>query len=167
MTGKQESQNILDPPIQPEDPQEPTKGAGTNNPDGRAVYTRKIRDFQALPVKEQNESIRETWKSVAMGIALRAKSFSTTCSPKDFGKLYQLVMSGSVSLEKAFPPDKHLQNPQLIVNLFSSLGPRAASIAIPAVPAIEGQVIECTPSVPPISPSLPPPPSDGGNGSTS
>lgn len=115
------------------------------NPQGRGVYRRKVEEFDLLSPKEQNESIRTVWKSVAIGIAERAKSFSTTCSPKDFGRLYQLVMSGAVSIDKAFPPKEVIQSPKLVVNLFSSLGNRAAQIAIPAVPIIDITPEPCQP----------------------
>ena len=71
-----------------------------------------------------------------MGVALRAKAFSTTCSPKDFGRLYQLIMSGAVSMDKAFPPKEQNNAPRLVVNLFGSLGQRAGAIATPVVPTV-------------------------------
>ena len=114
----------------------------TNN-DGRGYYSRQVKEFEGLPQKEQHEALRAVWKSIAMGIATRARQFSTTCSPKDFTNLYRLVSSGATALDKAFPPKQEPQSPKLIVNLFQSLGLKATRIAIPETP-----VIECQPETP-------------------
>jgi hypothetical protein len=136
---KPESQNILEPTksdTQDTEQEPPTGDIATRNLDGRGKHRRSLEQFATLDPKEQHHALRDTWKQVAMGVALRAKSFATTCSPKDFGRLYQLVMSGAVSLDKAFPPKEQTQSPRLVVNLFGSLGQRAAAIAIPKVPTI-------------------------------
>jgi hexokinase len=109
----------------------------SGNPLGKAVHKKAIEDFEALTPKEQYDSLRATWRSIAMGIASRAKTFSASCSSKEFGKLAQLVAAGTASLDKAFPPKEQTQSAKLIVNLFSSLGQRAARIAIPEVPTID------------------------------
>jgi hypothetical protein len=106
----------------------------SGNPRGRAIHKDALEDFEKLTGKEQYEALRSTWKSVAMGLALRAKTFAATCPSKDFNKLHQLVQAGTISLEKAFPPREQTQSPKLIVNLFQSLGQRAARIAIPETP---------------------------------
>ena len=107
-----------------------------SNKDGRGVHRRALERFVSKETKEQHSELRETWKQVAMGVALRAKAFSTTCSPKDFGRLYQLIMSGAVSMDKAFPPKEQSTALRLIVNLFGSLGQRAGAIATPVVPTV-------------------------------
>ena len=117
-------------------------GGESPNSDGRGVHRRALERFCAEPAVKQHAQLRDTWKEVAMGVALRAKAFATTCKPSDFGRLYQLVMSGAVSIDKAFPPKEQVASPRLVVNLFGSLGERAARIAIPAVP-----VIDITPTV--------------------
>ena len=122
------------------------------NPDGRGKHRRALEKFTTLDTKEQHATLREHWKQVAMGVALRAKSFSTTCSPKDFGRLYQLIMSGAVSLDKAFPPKEQSTAPRLVVNLFGSLGQRAAAIAIPKVPTIDAISVKEVTGVQPTEP---------------
>ncbi len=135
-----DSTPILTTPLPP-----PIPGiTASGNPLGKAIHKRTVEDFETLTPKEQHDCLRDTWKSIAMGIAARAKSFSTSCSSKEFGKLYQLVQAGAASLDKAFPPKEQTQSAKLIVNLFSSLGQRAARIAIPEVP-----VIDVTPQTPP------------------
>jgi hypothetical protein len=113
----------------------PDKGKD-HNP-GRGIYRRQLEKFSTLPDDEKHKLLRETWKEVAMGTITRAKAFVSTCSPKDFGSLQRLVISSAVSLDKAFPPVKEpLAGPKFIVNLFGSLGPRAAAIATPPIPLI-------------------------------
>lgn len=111
-------------------------GGESPNMDGRGVHRKALERFIAEPAGKQHAQLRDTWKEVAMGVALRAKAFATTCSPKDFGRLYQLIMSGAVSIDKAFPPKEQVSAPRLVLNLFGSLGDRAARIAIPPVPPI-------------------------------
>ena len=111
------------------------------NLEGRGIHRRALARFIAEPPAAQHKELRDTWKAVAMVAASRAKGFAATCSPKDFGRLYQLIMSGAVSIDKAFPPKEQAASPRLVVNLFGSLGERAAKIAIPPVP----QVIDVTP----------------------
>ena len=104
-----------------------------------------LRRFAQLPPKEQHDILRDTWKQVAMGVAVRAKNFLTTCPPHDFGKLYQLVQAGAQALDKAFPPKEQTSAPRLVVNLFGSLGDRAAKVAIPVVPhTIDAEAKEIT-----------------------
>ena len=115
----------------------------SGNPGGRGIHRRVVEDFDTLTPADQKKALLETWRGLAMGIAVRAKSFATTCSPKDYNKLYNLVQSGAVALDRAFPEKKELQSPRLIVNLFQSLGLKAGAIAIPDVPkVIEGKVNE-------------------------
>ena len=121
----------------------------TLNLDGRGKHRRSLEAFATLDPKEQHHTLRDAWKQVAMGVALRAKAFATTCSPKDFGRLYQLVMSGAVSLDKAFPPKEQNNAPRLVVNLFGSLGQRAGAIATPQVPTIEAESVKEIPRVNP------------------
>ena len=118
---------------------------------GRGIHRRKQENFEELKPHEQNAYLRDLWKSIALGVAERAKSFSTTCSPKDFGKLHQLVTTGATALDKAFPPRQEIQTPKLIFNLFNSLGQRATRIAVPEVPG----VIDVSTKTVPVSPSVP------------
>ena len=112
-----------------------TAVAPTNN-QGRGVYRRQLEQFSTLKDEEKHALLRETWKDVAMGAALRAKALIATCSPKDFSSMYKVVMSGAVAIDKAYPPEakKQLLTPALVVNMFGSLGQRAARIAMPETP---------------------------------
>lgn len=106
----------------------------TNN-EGRGVYKRQLEHFATLKDEEKHTQLRDTWKEVAMGAALRAKALVATCSPKDFSSLYKVVMSGAVAIDKAFPETKKPQvTSALVVNMFGSLGQRAARIAMPETP---------------------------------
>ena len=60
-----------------------------------------------LPPDEKKEKLKELWTDVALALAVRAKNFSQFCTDRDFGKLFQLIKSGEVALEKAFPPKEH------------------------------------------------------------
>lgn len=105
---------------------------------GRGIHRRTIEKFAALPDEDRRKMLKDTWAEVAMGAATRAKQFVATCSPKDFGRLYQMIMSGAVAIDKAFPPQKQeIQAPAFVVNMFGSLGQRAAAIASPTVPTID------------------------------
>ena len=107
-----------------------------DNPDGRGRYRRALEHFTTLKDEEKHSALRETWKEVAMGAALRAKALVATCSPKDFSMLYRVVMAGAVAIDKAYPPAEHKRDhsPALVVNMFGSLGQRAAAIAMPPTP---------------------------------
>lgn len=106
------------------------------NSKGRGLYRRQLEQFATLKDEEKHALLRETWKDVAMGAALRAKALIATCSPKDFSSMYKVVMSGAVAIDKAYPPEakKQLLTPALVVNMFGSLGQRAARIAMPETP---------------------------------
>lgn len=104
------------------------------NLEGRGKYRRQLERFVALPDADKHKQLKDTWKEVAMVVSSRAKSFAATCSPKDFGRLYQLVMSGAVSIDKAFPKQERENSPALVVNMFGTLGQRAARIAMPETP---------------------------------
>lgn len=106
----------------------------TANLDGRGKYKRQLEKFMTLDDDTKHRTLKDTWKEVAMVAASRARQFAATCSPKDFGRLYQLIMSGAVSIDKAFPKTEHVNSPSLVVNMFGSLGQRAARIAIPPTP---------------------------------
>lgn len=136
------------PPTQATDtPAEGDTHVLTNNL-GRGIHRRELEKFAKLDDKEKHTVLKETWKEIAMGAALRAKAFITTCAPKDFNNLYRMVMAGAVAIDKAYPPvadKKPPVSPSLVVNMFGSLGQRAAKIAMPETP--ETTVIDVT-SVP-------------------
>ena len=115
---------------------------GKNHNPGRGIYKKQLAAFVKLNDEDKHKLLKETWKEVAMGAASRAKAFVATCSPKDFGNLQRLVMSGAISIDKAFPPKQEALAPKFIVNMFGSLGSRAAAIATPAVPTIDVTAIE-------------------------
>ena len=112
------------------------------NPDGRGLYRRQLAEFAQLTDEDKQKTLRNTWKEVAMGAALRAKALVATCAPKEFSSLYRVIMSGAVAIDKAYPPDerKRDHSPSLVVNMFGTLGQRAAAIAMPTTP--ESIVIE-------------------------
>lgn len=127
------------------DGEAPDTAVAPVNNQGRGVYRRQLEQFSTLKDEEKHALLRETWKDVAMGAALRAKALIATCSPKDFSSMYKVVMSGAVAIDKAYPPEvkKQLLTPALVVNMFGSLGQRAARIAMPETPAA---VIDVTPT---------------------
>jgi hypothetical protein len=127
----------------------------TLNPEGRGKYKKELERFAALPEEEKHQTLKTTWKEVAMVAASRAKQFAATCSPKDFGRLSQLIMSGAIAIDKAFtkpkvevvappppppPPPPSLPPtpppPPLVFNLFGSLGQRAVSVTTPETPRV-------------------------------
>lgn len=106
---------------------------------------KKLAKFAADTNEQQLTELRKTWKETAYMIALRAKGFANQCSPQEFGRLYQLIMSGAVSIDKAFPPKEQGHNaPAFVVNMFGSLGQRASAIAAPPVPTITVEPIKET-----------------------
>lgn len=123
------------------------------NSKGRGLYRRQLEQFSTLKDEEKHALLRETWKDVAMGAALRAKALIATCSPKDFSSMYKVVMSGAVAIDKAYPPEakKQLLTPALVVNMFGSLGQRAARIAMPETPL----TIDVTPTATEETPAWP------------
>lgn len=130
----------------PDDDTAATVPAVSHNP-GRAIYKEKLEEFAKLDDKEKHALLQQTWKDIAMGAALRAKQFISTCSPKDFNNVYRLVMSGAVAIDKAYPPEKKLPpplTPALVVNMFGTLGQRAANIAMPETPERQVKVIDVT-----------------------
>lgn len=110
----------------------PEKGKD-HNP-GRSIYRRELNKFSKMKEEDKHTMLRETWKEVAMGAASRAKAFVATCSPRDFGTLQRLVVSGAIAIDKAFPQKAEVYSPKFIVNMFGSLGPRAVAIAQPLTP---------------------------------
>lgn len=135
------------PSLSPPEVEDDTPATVTNNL-GRGIHRRELEKFNKLDDKEKHALLKETWKEVAMGAALRAKAFITTCSPKDFTNVYKVVMAGAVAIDKAYPPvaeKKPPASPSFVVNMFGSLGQRAAKIAMPETP--ETTVIDVT-SVP-------------------
>lgn len=117
-----------------------TKGT-SGNPEGKATLTADIEEFQALNLDQRRAILKDLWCEVAFTVAKRAKALAKVCSTKDVGRLYQLVMSGAVSLDKAFPP-KEVSGQTLSINLFGSLGQKAVGIVQPAVPVVEGNYKE-------------------------
>jgi hypothetical protein len=126
-----------------------TADGGRSHNAGRGIYRRQLEKFAKLDSTKKHDILKETWKEVAMGAALRAKAFVATCAPKDFGRLYQMIMAGAVSIDKAFPPKQEALNaPSFVFNMFGSLGQRAAAIAMPSVPIqITNTEVSWTPSV--------------------
>ena len=120
---------------------------GKDHNPGRAIYKRELTKFAGLPEKDRQYVLKETWKEVAMGAALRAKTFVATCSPRDFGNLQRLIMSGAIAIDKAYPPKQEALTPKFIINMFGSLGQRAAEIAMPRTPTIDvtPKEIACSP----------------------
>lgn len=131
--------------------------ATPDNPDGRGRYRRQLERFATLKDEEKHQTLKETWKEVAMGAALRAKSFVATCAPKDFTNLYRIIMSGAIAIDKAYPPrdqQRDLAHTALVVNMFGTLGQRAVNIVMPPLPERQERkdVIPChelDPSQPP------------------
>lgn len=124
-----------------------TPDQGRDHNEGRGIYRRQLEKFAVLESTAKHDILKETWKEVAMGAALRAKAFVATCAPKDFGRLYQMIMAGAVSIDKAFPPKQEpLNGPSFVFNMFGSLGQRAAAIAMPQTP--QTPVINVTPGLP-------------------
>lgn len=73
---------------------------------------------------------------------LRVKAFSRTCSPSEFGRLYQLIMSSAVALDKAYPKEPLPVTPQqsiMQVNLFGSISDKAKQVVVPETPVIDVQ----------------------------
>lgn len=124
--------SLGDPP--PDDPKKES-----HNP-GRAIYKKKLEEYQGLSPEEKSKALRETWGEIAMAAALRAKQLVATCSVKDFGRLQQIINAGSTAVEKAFPKEERSvaqqTAPQFIVQLFGSLGQGARAIAAPQTPIV-------------------------------
>lgn len=121
-----------------------TPDKGKDHNPGRGLYRKQLAKFAALKDEDKHTLLRETWKEVAMGAAARAKAFVATCSPKDFGNLQRMVLSGAVAIDKAYPPKQEELAPKFIVNMFGSLGQRAAAIATPPTPIIDVTPVEVT-----------------------
>ena len=117
------------------DPGELADPGKDHNP-GRGIYRKQLEAFAQLTDNEKLDALRETWKEVAMGAAVRAKTFVATCSPKDFGGLHKLISAAAVGIEQAFPRKQEAASQQFIINMFGSLGQRAAAIAAPPIPII-------------------------------
>jgi len=115
---------------------------GKNHNPGRGIYRRELEAFAQLSDDDKLDVLRETWKEVAMGAAVRAKTFVATCSPKDFSSLHKLISAAAVGIEQAFPQRREAPNTQFIINMFGSLGQRAAAIASPPVPTITVEATE-------------------------
>lgn len=113
----------------------------SGNPLGKAPLTQETEEFLSLNLDQRRAVLKDLWCEVAFVVAKRAKAMAKTVSTKDIGRLYQLVMSGAVSLDKAFPP-KEVSGQTLSINLFGSLGQKAVGIVQPAVPTLEGRVIK-------------------------
>jgi len=111
----------------------------SGNPAGQSLLTKETEEFLSLTLEQRRAYLKDLWSEVAFTITKRAKSMAKTVSTKDIGRLYQLVMSGAVSLDKAFPP-KEVSGQTLSINLFGSLGQKAVGIVQPEIPVIEGRV---------------------------
>ena len=110
---------------------------GKNHNPGRGIYRRELEAFALKTDDQKLDALRETWKEVAMGAAVRAKTFVSTCAPKDFGQLHKLISAAATGIEQAFPQRREATNPQFIINMFGSLGQRAGAIATPSTPIID------------------------------
>ena len=111
----------------------------SGNPLGQSLLTQETEEFLSLTLEQRRAYLKDLWSEVAFTVTKRAKSMAKTVSTKDIGRLYQLVMSGAVALDKAFPP-KEISGQTLSINLFGSLGQKAVGIVQPPVPTIEAKV---------------------------
>ena len=102
--------------------------------------TQRIKEFKGLSREQRKELLKETWQETAYTVALRASTFARFCNAREGGRLYQLIMAGAVSMDKAFPPKEQLDLNE-VVNLFGSLGARGKAIVQPNVPQIEAHVV--------------------------
>ena len=102
--------------------------------------TQRIKEFKGLSREQRKELLKETWQETAYTVALRASTFARFCNAREGGRLYQLIMAGAVSMDKAFPPKEQLDLNE-VVNLFGSLGARGTAIVQPNVPQIEAHVV--------------------------
>ena len=101
--------------------------------------TQRIKEFKGLSREQRKELLKETWQETDYTVALRASAFARFCNAREGGRLYQLIMAGAVSMDKAFPPTEQLDLNE-VVNLFGSLGARGKAIVQPNVPQIEAVV---------------------------
>lgn len=111
------------------------KKGQSGNPLGKGINNAPLEEFRKLTREQRYQLLREEWAELSYTILMRAKSFAKVCSPQEFGRLYQAIMSGAVSIDKAFPP-KEVQQPQIQVNMFGSLGQRAREIVVPKLPQV-------------------------------
>ena len=102
--------------------------------------TQRVKEFKGLSREQRKELLKETWQETAYTVALRASTFARFCNAREGGRLYQLIMAGAVSMDKAFPPKEQLDLNE-VVNLFGSLGARGKAIVQPNVPQIEAHVV--------------------------
>ena len=102
--------------------------------------TQRIKEFKGLSREQRKELLKETWQETAYTVALRASTFARFCNAREGGRLYQLIMAGAVSMDKAFPPKEQLDL-NGVVNLLGSLGARGKAIVQPNVPQIEAHVV--------------------------
>lgn len=121
----------------------PFEKGQSGNPLGQSLLTKETEEFLSLNLDQRRALLKDLWSEVAFTITKRAKSLAKTCSTKDIGRLYQLVMSGAVSLDKAFPP-KEIAGQTLSINLFGSLGQKAVGIVQPSIPVMEAKVLKET-----------------------
>ena len=119
----------------------PFEKGQSGNPLGKSALTEETEEFLTLNLDQRRAVLKDVWSEIAFVVAKRAKSLAKTVSTKDIGRLYQLVMSGAVSLDKAFPP-KEVSGQTLSINLFGSLGQKAVGIVQPQTPVIEGRIIK-------------------------
>lgn len=119
------------------------KKGTSGNPEGKASLSKEVATLMQGTREQRRAHLHDLWVEVAATVALRAKSFAKTCSPQDAGKLYQLIMSGAVSIDKAFPPKENTA-PALAINLFGNLGQKAIDIVRPTVPTITVQPVKET-----------------------
>lgn len=113
----------------------------SGNPAGKGALTAEAEEFLALNLDQRRAHLKDQWCEIAFIVAKRAKSLAKTCGTADIGRLYQLIMSGAVSLDKAFPP-KEVAGQSLSINLFGSLGQKAVGIVQPQIPVIEAKYKE-------------------------
>lgn len=107
----------------------------------KRAIAQKIKEYKGLSREQRKDLLRELWQETAYTVGLRASTFAKSCSAKDGGKLYQLIMAGAVATDKAFPPKEQLDLNE-VVNLFGSLGARGKAIVQPKVPLIEARVVQ-------------------------
>jgi len=127
--------------IGPLDPGEVADVGRDRNP-GRQAYRQELDAFTAMNDQDKRQALSETWKEIAMGAAVRAKLFVKQCKVTEFSSLQKLISAAATGLEQAFPEKKEAPNTQYIINMFGSLGQRAAAIASPPVPTITVEATE-------------------------
>lgn len=117
------------------------QGLGANTYGDKAL----AKEF-SLSIDTKGKLVRDTWSNTALVLAKRAQKAAQSFGKKDFNSLYRLILSASIAMDKAFPPNDKPLGTNLVVNLFSSLGAEAVGkILQPVLPKVE--IVEVTTQV--------------------